>query len=302
MLIVAAFGAALLRCGQSPNAADQRDVVRIAAQSLAPVALNHHLVVVYGTGAQPASHEATVGAMFEDEIGKLLPCDRAFATVRATIEVDANDPAFRNPTTFIGPVFAKDDADRIAAERGWAFRPEGDRWRRVLASPEPKRVVELRSIERLLERNTVVIAATAGSIPALHEQGAGRAPAECVIDSDLATAILARDLDAHLLVLLTSVDAVYIDWGKPTQRAIRRATPEALASMTFGACSMASKIEAACRFVRATGKQAAIGRVADLGCILAGDAGTTIAADAEGIDLLPRARRERTPAPRGAAM
>jgi carbamate kinase len=304
MLIVAALGAALLRRGQPLTAAEQREYVRIAARSLAPVALKHRLVVATGNGSQIAPHDTTLVAMLEHEIGMLLPFDRSIATVLTTIEVDAKDPAFRNPTTFIGPVFAKDDADRIAAERGWAFGPEGERWRRVLASPEPKRVVELQLIKCLLERSTVVVAASAGSGAAVHGQGAERPPTgiECVIDSDLATALLARDLNADRFVLLTDVNAVYIDWGKPTQRAIRRATPEALASTTFATCPMASKIEVACRFVRATGKQAAIGDLSDLGRILAAEAGTTIAADAEGIDLLPRARPERMPTPRGAAM
>jgi len=302
VLIVVALAARSLRGAQPLTAGAQREYVRSAARSLAPVARKHHLVVAYGL--QVAPPQTTLGAMGEDEIGGLLPFDRAFATTHTTVEVDAKDPAFRNPATFTGPVFAKDDADRVAAEKGWTFRPHGDRWRRVVASPEPKRVVELRAIKGLLERNIVVIAFTGGSLAAVPEPGAARplAGIECVIDSDLATALLARDLNADLLVLLTHSDAVYMDWGKPTQRAIRRATPEALAPMTFAACSMASKIEAACRFVRSTGKQAAIGELSDLGRILNAEAGTTVAADAEGIDLLPRAGSRRMPAPRGAAM
>ena len=154
-----------------------------------------------------------------------------------------------------------------------------------MASPEPKRIFELKPIKWLLEQHTIVVAAGGGGIPAVYEQGAQRklVGIECVIDKDLATELLARDLGADLYVMLTDADAVYVDWGKPTQRAIRRASPEALAAMTFAAGSMGPKVDAACRFVRATGKRAAIGELSDLTRIIAGEAGTTIAADADGI-------------------
>jgi len=228
-----------------------------------------------------------IGYMIEQELGNLLPFERPFATVLTMIEVDANDPAFRNPTKFIGPVYTKDAADRIAADKGWVFKADGDKWRRVVASPEPKRIFELRPIKWLLEHNTIVVAAGGGGIPAVYEAGAARklTGIECVIDKDLATELLARDLKADLYVMLTDADAVYVGWGTPGQRAIRRATPDALSAMKFPAGSMGPKVEAACRFVRATGKRAAIGELSDLGRILAGEAGTTIDADAEGIDF-----------------
>jgi carbamate kinase len=226
--------------------------------------------------------------MIEQELGNLLPFERPFATLLTMVEVDPRDPAFANPTKFIGPVYAKDEAERLAAEKGWAIKPDGEHWRRVVASPEPKRIFELRPIQWLLERHTIVIAAGGGGIPAAYEPagpGAARklAGIECVIDKDLATELLARELGADLYVMLTDADAVYVDWGQPTQRGIRRASPDALATMKFAAGSMGPKVEAACRFVRATGKRAAIGDLADLGRIIAGEAGTTIAADAGGL-------------------
>ena len=301
MLIVTALGGnALLRRGEPMTAENQRENVRIAAKALAPLAEQHQLVVGHGNGPQVgllalqgaaydkveaypldvlgAQTEGMIGYMIEQELGNLLPFERPFATLLTMIEVDPQDPAFRNPTKFIGPIYTKDDADRLKAEKGWAFKQDGDQWRRVVASPDPKRIFELRPIKWLLEHNTIVIAGGGGGIPTFDEPGKNRALAgiECVIDKDLASELLARDLGADVFVMLTDADAVYSDWGKPTQKAIRRASPDALAAMSFAAGSMGPKVAAACRFASATGKTAAIGALADLGRIMSGDAGTIV--------------------------
>jgi len=299
-IVVALGGNALLKRGEPMTSARQRANVRTAATALAPVAREHQLVITHGNGPQVgllalqdmaydpdenapldvlgAQTEGEIGYMIEQELGNLLPFEVPFATLLTMVEVDSADPAFKNPTKFVGPVYAKKDADRLVAEKGWVVKPDGDKWRRVVPSPKPKRIFEIRPVKWLLEHGTVVICAGGGGIPTMYEAGADRKliGVEAVIDKDLCTELLARDLEADLFVMLTDAEAVYVDWGKPTQRSIRRASASALSKMNFAAGSMGPKVEAACNFVRATGHLAAIGALADLGRIIAGEAGTTV--------------------------
>src|SRR5882672_5741548 len=231
MLIVIALGGnALLRRGEPMTAENQRRNVRTAAVAIAPVAAEHRIVVAHGNGPQVgllalqgaaykdveaypldvlgAQTEGMIGYMIEQELGNLLPFERPFATLLTMVEVDPDDPAFGNPTKFIGPVYGQDDADRIAADKQWVFKPDGDKWRRVVPSPEPKRIFELRPIKWLLEHETIVIAAGGGGIPTIYqpsESGNHRqlTGVECVIDKDLASELLARELNADLFVMLT---------------------------------------------------------------------------------------------------
>jgi carbamate kinase len=299
-VVVALGGNALLRRGEPMTAEAQRANVRIAAQALAPVARDNQLVITHGNGPQVgllalqgaayhpeeaypldvlgAETEGSIGYMIEQELGNLLPAEVPFATILTMVEVDSDDPGFSNPTKFVGPLYSKEDAARIATAKGWSFRQDGGDWRRVVASPSPRHIIEIRPIRWLLDHGTIVICAGGGGIPTTYEPSAEHrlVGVEAVIDKDLCSELLARELSADLLVMLTDVDAVYADWGKPTQKAIRRASPDELRTIRFPAGSMGPKVEAACRFAAATGKPAAIGALKDLGLILAGAAGTTV--------------------------
>jgi carbamate kinase len=300
-VVVALGGNALLKRGEPMTSDVQRANIRVAAQALAPLVKDNQLVITHGNGPQVgllalqgaaykpdeaypldvlgAETEGMIGYMIEQELGNLLPYEVPFATLLTMVEVDPNDPGFANPTKFVGPVYDKPDADRIAKEKGWVFKPDGAKWRRVVASPLPQHIFEIRPVRWLLDHGAIVICAGGGGIPTMYEKGANRKliGVEAVIDKDLCSELLARELDADLFVMLTDADAVYVDWGKPTQKAIRSSSPLALAGIEFAAGSMGPKVQAACRFAAATGHRAAIGALADLSRIIAGEAGTTIA-------------------------
>jgi carbamate kinase len=228
-----------------------------------------------------------IGYMIEQELGNLLPFQVPFATMLTMVEVDASDPGFADPTKFIGPVYSESDVVRLKAEKGWAMKQDGDKWRRVVASPQPKRIFEIRPIRWLLERGTIVIAAGGGGIPTVYDAGRKLRGIEAVIDKDLCSELLARELDADFFIMATDADAVFVDWGKPTAKAFRRASPAAMRDYSFPAGSMGPKVDAACHFAEATGKSAAIGALKDLAAILRGEAGTTITDSVAGIEWAP---------------
>jgi carbamate kinase len=299
-VVVALGGNALLKRGEPMTADVQRANIRVAAQALAPVAREHQLVLSHGNGPQVgllalqgaayeevetypldvlgAQTEGMIGYMIEQELGNLLPFEVPFATLLTMVEVDPDDPAFKDPTKFVGPVYEKVEAKRLASEKGWVVKPDGDMWRRVVPSPLPKRIFEIRPIKWLLEKGTVVICSGGGGIPTMYKKGAERVlmGVEAVIDKDRATALLARELEADMYIMATDVDGVYADWGTPDARIIRHASPEELNAYDFAAGSMGPKVEAACTFVRETGKRAAIGALADIEALVAGEAGTIV--------------------------
>jgi carbamate kinase len=298
-IVVALGGNALLERGQPMTAEQQRTNVRVAAGQLAPVAEEHELVVSHGNGPQvgllalqAAAYEAVkaypldvlgaqtegmIGYMIEQELGNVLPLERPFASILTMVEVDPADPAFLNPTKFIGPVYERAEAERLAAENGWTIKPDGASWRRVVPSPKPVQIFEIRPIRWLLEHGCVVICTGGGGIPTLYEPGTRRLiGAEVVIDKDLASALLAEQLDADLFVMATDVPAVYADYGTPQQRPLRRTTSAELARMDLAAGSMGPKAQAAGQFVNRTGRPAAIGTRAELGGVIAGELGTWV--------------------------
>jgi len=301
-VVVALGGNALLKRGEPMTADVQRGNVRAAAPALAAIAKAHQLVLSHGNGPQVgllalqasayedveaypldvlgAETEGMIGYVLEQELGNLLPIEVPLATLLTMIEVDPDDPAFDDPTKFVGPVYEQAEADRLASEKGWAFKQDGDRWRRVVPSPLPKRIFEIRPIQWLLDKDVVVICAGGGGVPTMYAPDRGRTlvGVEAVIDKDLASELLAREVVADVFVMVTDVDGVYDGWGTPDQRKVERTTPEELRGLDFAAGSMGPKVEAACRFVEATGGRAAIGGLADIEHIVEGTAGTQVSA------------------------
>src|SRR5271165_958936 len=215
-----------------------------------------------------------------DPAGATEPVARGnqVATLLTMIVVDAGDPAFANPTKFVGPVYTKEAADKLAADKGRTFRQDGAAWRRVVPSPEPRKILEIEPITWLRDRGAVVVCAGGGGIPTMHPSSdtGELAGVEAVIDEDLAGELLAEDVAADLFLMATDVDGAYVDWGTPRQRRLGQVTPEELASYQFAAGSMGPKAEAAVRFAAKTGKRAAIGSLGDIAGIVAGDAGTNV--------------------------
>jgi carbamate kinase len=296
--VVALGGNALLRRGEPLDAALQRANVKIAAESLAEIAAEHPMVITHGNGPQvgllalqneayepvapypldvlDAETEGMVGYLLEQELGRHIDRGR-LATLLTQVVVDEDDPAFGNPTKFVGPIYDEErDAKFIAHERGWAIGRDGDGWRRVVPSPEPKAVVEIDTIRLLVDHGVTVICSGGGGIPVVADPITGLRGVEAVIDKDLTAALLATALGADALVLLTDVDAVYEGWGGPDQQAIRHTTVEEIRSLPLPAGSMGPKVEAICRFVEQGGAIGAIGALDDAAAILRGEAGTIV--------------------------
>jgi carbamate kinase len=215
-----------------------------------------------------------IGYLIEQELRNQLP-NRQVATLLTQVEVDAGDPAFLHPTKPIGPLYTQAEAKQMVTERGWTIAPDGDAYRRVVPSPEPRRIIELSTIRLLVQSGAIVVCTGGGGIPVVATTGGIRG-VEAVIDKDLTAALLARELNADALLLLTDIDAVYSKWGSPKAEPLRQVTPQELRSYTFAPGSMAPKVEAACRFVDTTNGFAGIGRLEDAVAILAGQAGTIV--------------------------
>ncbi len=308
-IVVALGGNALIARGEPLTVATQRRNVQRAVEALAPLAHSHQLVITHGNGPQVgllalqaaayqasagegsampldvlgAESEGMVGYLIELSLANALP-SRQVATLLTQVVVDAADPAFANPSKPIGPLYDAVQSRALRAALNWRFDRDGAQWRRVVPSPRPQRVIELAVIRLLLEQGVIVICAGGGGIPIAEAQGR-YVGVEAVIDKDHASALLARGLGADVLLLLTDVDAVYTDWGRPTQQAVRQGTPATfakLAGVGLPAGSMGPKVAAAIEFVAATGRRAAIGSLDAAAQLAAGDGGTQIMADTNG--------------------
>ena len=298
MRIIAALGGnALLERGEPPESAIQEAHVVTAVRALAPLAADHDLAITHGNGPQvgmlalESAHDPALarpypfdvlGAQTQGMIGYWLvqalqnavPGRQVACLVSRTL-VRGDDPAFAEPAKFVGPVYDEEQARALAAAHGWEIRRDGARWRRVVPSPEPAELLDLPAIRLLLGSRAIVVCAGGGGVPMVASDG-GLRGVEAVVDKDLTTSLLARQLDADALLLLTDVAAVQDGHGTPQARPIRRATPAELRQRDFPAGSMGPKIDAACRFAEATGKPAAIGRLSDAQALLTGEAGTLV--------------------------
>jgi carbamate kinase len=304
-VVVALGGNALLRRGQELSAENQRENIRIAAAQLAAVHAHHELVIAHGNGPQVgllalmdaayspvhpfpldilgAETVGMIGYMIEQELGNVIPESDHIVTILTQTLVDSGDPAFDAPSKPVGPVYGRREAERLRDEKGWAIAADGKYFRRVVPSPVPLAIIEIDAIRLLVEHGVVVICAGGGGIPTAYDEAGKLHGVEAVVDKDLASGLLARDLHADMFVMLTDVAALYTHFGTDRQRLVRTAHPDALEALQFPPGSMGPKVRAACTFARDTGYPAVIGQLSDLAAIMAGEAGTSISVQAEGI-------------------
>jgi len=299
MLVVAALGGnALLKRGEPLTAQAQRANVKRAAEALAAlVRAGHRLVVTHGNGPQVgllalqgasykpdeaypldvlgAETEGMIGYMIEQELENALGHDQPVATLLTQVVVDRRDPAFGKPTKFVGPIYERDEAEARAKAAGWAIAADGAKWRRVVASPQPVDIPDLRVVKLLLDQGVIVICAGGGGIPVIQRDDGSLVGVEAVIDKDAASALLARKLGADALLLLTDVDAVYRDFGTEAAARITHLTPSEADALEAPAGSMGPKLSAGRDFAL-TGGFTGIGRLEDALHILDGQAGTRI--------------------------
>ena len=304
-IVIALGGNALLKRGEPMTAENQRENVKTACAQIARVYDGNQLIITHGNGPQVgllalqnnaykevpmypldvlgAETAGMIGYMIQQELSNTVPGSASIATVLTQIQVDPKDPAFQKPSKPVGPVYSKEEADKIAAEKGWTMAPDNDKYRRVVASPKPVNIFGLEPLKTLIDNKYIVVCGGGGGIPTWVDDNGKQHGAEAVIDKDLATALLATLIDADLFVIATDVDGAYLDWGKPEQKRIALAAPDAALAFDFASGSMGPKIEAAANFAKATGKDAVIGALADIEQIVAGKAGTRISGKAEGV-------------------
>lgn len=299
--VIAIGGNALITDKQHQDVASQVSAIEETCRHIADmIERGWNVIVTHGNGPQVgllalqassfdaesaypfdvlgAATEGIIGYLIEQELGNVVPADKHVITVLTQVEVAPDDPAFADPTKFVGPVYTEAEARRLAEVNGWVVRPDGAHWRRVVPSPAPRGIVEVQGVNLLLAAGYLVICAGGGGIPtAFDPSGEVLAGVEAVIDKDRAAAVLGREVGADVLVIATDVPGVFLDWGTPTQRLVAAAHPDDLAALEFPAGSMGPKVEAAIAFARLGGGRAAIiGALEDLSAMLEGRAGTRV--------------------------
>lgn len=300
VLIVALGGNALLKRGDPLDADVQQKNILTAASIIAGLTREWRVVLVHGNGPQVgllalqnaaytpvkpypldvlgAESQGMIGYMLQQALKNCLP-GQHISTLLTQVSVDPHDPAFSTPCKYIGPVYSAEEATRLAAEKNWVVKPDGNGFRRVVPSPQPISIVESDAILTLLDAGHLVICNGGGGVP-VTDSGHGLQGIEAVIDKDLSAALLACQLKADGLLILTDADAIYRDWNTPSQQAIHQTTPSALEALSFDAGSMGPKVAACCHFVRQCHAIAGIGALAEGSDILSGHTGTLIRPDA----------------------
>ncbi|MFA0085322.1 carbamate kinase [Vibrio sp. 10N.261.51.F12] len=295
-IVVALGGNALLRRGEPLEADVQRHNIEIAVATISKIAQEYNVVLVHGNGPQVgllalqgleykkvnpypldvlgSETQGMIGYMLMQEFKNQMPSVNVTCML-TQMTVDPNDPAFANPTKPIGPVYSKEEACELAEKFHWTVKPDGEFYRRVVPSPQPTGIIEHDAITKLVDEGHLVICTGGGGIPVKKENGK-LIGVEAVIDKDMSAAYLAKQLNADALLILTDADAVYLDWGKPTQHALRSTTIGELAKHQFDEGSMGPKIDASCEFIKQGGKVVGIGSLEQGIKILEGTAGTNI--------------------------
>lgn len=302
-IVVALGGNALLKRGEPMTAQNQSANIRLAAEQLAKVKPKNELIISHGNGPQVGllalQHAAyyaqdskiepypldvlvsqtvgMIGYMLQQELTNLLPATPTQTLVTQVI-VDEHDPAFSKPSKPIGQVYTQAEAEKLAVEKGWTVMPDGQYYRRAVPSPKPQDVTGINAVKALLAQDHIVICGGGGGVPCVKNAQGQLTGVEAVVDKDLATAVIANQLDADLFIIATDVNATCVNFQKEGERKIAKANPAALEALSaeFAAGSMGPKVQAVINFVKATGKDAAIGSLADIEDIVAGKAGTRV--------------------------
>ena len=296
-IVIALGGNAILQKGQALEATIQRSNIQKACIAIRSIADDNQLIITHGNGPQigllalqsasysavtpypldvlGAESEGMIGYFLEQELRNVLPT-HSIATLLTQVEVDNQDPAFKNPLKYIGPQYTEQQAQQLAQQKNWQFAKEDNYYRRVVASPMPHKILESSIIHMLVNAGVIVICAGGGGIPVIKDDKGSYQGIEAVIDKDLVSALLAKELKADCLLMLTDVSAVIDHWGSPNAKAVTEITTRDIKKLNFAAGSMQPKVNAACHFVESTNGTAYIGALDEVQAILSGKAGTKI--------------------------
>lgn len=298
-VVIALGGNALLKRGEQMSVDAQRQNVKAAAAAIAEViGAGHEVIVTHGNGPQVglmalqdaaydarsaspldvlcAESQGMIGYLIAQGLQNALNDTKPVAVLLTQIEVDPNDPAFQSPSKPIGPLYSRLEADALAASHGWSIIADGEQFRRAVASPRPLRILDTTVIRQLVFEGTVTVCAGGGGIPVAKDAAGHFAGIEAIIDKDHASRMVACEMQADALLMLTDVDGLYLGWGTAESQLLRRTTAAELRRHSFAKGTMAPKVEAAIEFVAQGGRMAGIGRLQDAHAILSGQAGTRI--------------------------